>query len=892
MWIPTLEEISLPDSTPDSRAIAPQLGGVYLITGGLGNIGLAAAQVLVELAGDKPVHLYLTSRTADAIAARWQHFQQTGDHSVPSQLQPLQALTQAGGILHLRQVDVASLETMSQLVSEIMTAHQRLDGVIHAAGIVDPTVFVPLVDLTPDQCELHFQPKVTGLNVLTQVLAPVDVGFCFAISSISSWLGGIGYAAYAAANAYMDAVCRAYARTGKPQWLSIDWDAWEFSEQSFQPSPLLNSLKLSGLHLESGKTILRSLVLAQITNQTKMTGGEIIVSQGALQQRWLDWQSAAQTSICPTNTRSALDAATPQFLQDQSANGESSVATKLTHLWLRVLGVKQVNPSDNFFAQGGTSLLSLQLLSQLRQEFPIDLSLQDFFSQPTFGDVLHQILQADVSSRSAHGQADVIPSVPRQQPLPLSFAQQQLWLLEQMESTQNAYQITEVLHLKGSLNVEVLERSMQAIAMRHEILRTRFVTEGDEPVQVIDSVVHQPIIRVESFVPPEGLDLKDALLPIIDAEFSQPFQLEQGLLWSIRLLVLAPTEFVLLIRLHHIIADDWSIGIFMEELSTFYDSFLEGREPALPELPIQYADYSTWQRQTASKAAWQADLEFWTQQLAELPLTLPAPTDYVRQSARTSRGEYYTNPISAEQVRQLQQLSERLSSSQFMILLSVFKGLLHGLSGKTDIVVGTPLVGRDHLQLTSLIGYFINPAVLRTDLAGDISFTTLVERVQRSTLNAYAHQNLPFERLVSELQVERDPTRHPLFQVWFTLLTYTSERSIHPLLTMEPLYLGLRTVPFDLALILEPHREGLVSHWEYSPDLFERSTIIRLGEGFQFLLTQVLEEPDCTLSHLCHRLQEFDQQIRLRQSQALAEQRQTSFNQIRRRAVSSKQSDE
>ncbi len=859
-WVPAWEEM------PAATSEGSTTGGPYLITGGLGHIGLEAAQVLADLSRGNPVHLYLTSRSPLPRREAWE---QTVQNAPPSdrtatRIRQLQALERAGAIVHTSQVDVADFSEMAALIAGIVAQHGRLGGVIHAAGTVHPEAFVPIAELEPAQCDVHFQSKVVGLQVLARVLADIDVEFCCVLSSVSTLLGGVGYSAYAAANAYMDAFCRRQARAHSGKWLSMAWDAWDFEDQWLESSLGVEVPESPALPPEAGRAALRHL----LSHRHAVTGGEVAITWGPLAPRLQAWQAAAQAS-------SAIEPRAPLT----TIRDETQVPA-FAQLWSDVLGVESVDPADNFFSLGGSSLLALQLLSRLRRDLQVDISLRDFLTHSTLGD-----LEQFISERHAMRAAQVadIPRVPRDQPLPLSLAQQRLWLADQIDGARGTYHITEALHLRGPLHAQALERSFREIVIRHESLRTRFESREGQPVQVIDPPPDR-VVEMRSWTPPMDTDLVTALRPIAETAFSTPFDLETESLLRIHLLQLAAEEHVLLLTLHHIIADDWSIGILLTELSELYNGFVKGEPPALAALPIQYADYAAWQQQPAYESALQASLAYWTQRLAGAPTDVPMPVDRPRQGARTFQGGHHVLTISAARIAKIRALAERASVSQFVVLLTAFKCLLYGLSGIDDIVVGTPIAGRKHPQLAPLVGYFINTVVLRTDLSGDPTFQEALARVSETTLDADAHEDLPFERLVTALRVDRDPTRTPLFHVWFTVLTHTAERSLSPEITMQPLHLGPRPARFDLALILEPSSHGMIGYLEYSADRFEPATVSRIENGFQCVLDTVVTEPSPRLSALTERLRQLDQEAQSQQSQILEQQRRASFLSTRRKA--------
>lgn len=432
---------------------------------------------------------------------------------------------------------------------------------------------------------------------------------------------------------------------------------------------------------------------------------------------------------------------------------------------------------------------------------------------------------------------------------PLSFAQQRLWFLDQLAPGNPFYNIPIVVPFSGSL--EILKQSLNEIIQRHEALRTTFRSVDGQPVQwVVPSLkLEMPIIDLRQF--PEG-DRQVETNRLINEEIQRPFDLAEGPLIRAVLLQQNAVRYYFLLTLHHIIADGWSMEIFFRELSTLYQHFTMKQSSPLPELPIQYSDFAVWQREWLQGEVLAKQLSYWKQQLADLPL-LQLPTDRPRPNLQRFQGAYHKIGISPSLTAQLKHLSQEEGATLFMTLLAAFKILLHRYSGQTDIVVGMPIAGRNRMEIENLIGFFVNSLVLRTDLAGNPTFRQLLHRVREVALDAYLHQDLPFEKLVDELRPERDMSRNPLFQVTFQLL----QLQPHPdtvLQVEDPILSSLKirrgTSIFDLAFSLWEGPAGLSGGFEYNTDLFDPDTLDRMASHFQTLLGGITANPDARLSEL------------------------------------------
>ena len=487
---------------------------------------------------------------------------------------------------------------------------------------------------------------------------------------------------------------------------------------------------------------------------------------------------------------------------------------------------------------------------------------------------------------TANGVQPIVP-VARGDDVPLSFAQQRLWFLQQLEPDSSFYNVLAAYNLSGALDISVLRQSFNTILQRHESLRTSFSAVAGRPRQVILPALRIPLRVIDLQGMPAATRDTEARR-LASAEARQPFDLAAAPLLRCTLLRLAAAEYVLLVTIHHIVCDEWSVGVMFRELAALYGASIAGRPAALPELPVQYADFALWQRarlqgsgvrgqksevrsqesgvrsqesdvgegQTQNSklktqnSPLEADLAYWKRQLAGLPSALDLPSDRPRPSVQSFRGATHVLALAAPLVADLQALSQREGVTLFMVLLAAFQTLLARYSRQDDICVGVPLAGRTHVDAEGLIGFFVNTVVFRTDLSGDPSFQELLGRVREVALGAYAHQDLPFERLVDELQPERDTSRNPLFQVAFVFDKTMAPPLALPNARLRPLTVERGTAKFDLTLSLQEDGRELSALLEYSTDLFDAATIERMGRHFQRLLEGISARPDRRLADL------------------------------------------
>ncbi|MBD1872290.1 amino acid adenylation domain-containing protein [Nodosilinea sp. FACHB-131] len=454
-------------------------------------------------------------------------------------------------------------------------------------------------------------------------------------------------------------------------------------------------------------------------------------------------------------------------------------------------------------------------------------------------------------------------------PSPLSFAQQRLWFLYQLAPHNPFYNVPAAIRLTGTLNRSALERSLQEIVRRHAALRTRFTTVDGQPAQVVEpnANVELAVVNLQSVAISERDRIQQQLAT---AEAQRPFNLSTDSLLRVTLLDFDAAESVLLLTMHHIVADGWSLGILIKELGYFYAAFVEERSPALPPLPIQYADFARWQHNWLQGEVLEKQLSYWRQQLQDFPV-LKLPSDRPRPAVQTYQGATYPIHISPTLSQALETFSQQSGASLFMTLLAAFQTLLYRYTGQEDITIGSPIANRHRSEVEGLIGFFVNSLVMRSDLSGNPTFRELLEQVRQVALEAYEHQDLPFEKLVEELDPDRDLSRNPLFQVAFALQNAPMQPLELPALTLEPAPLESASTRFDLEVHLWEPAHGLKSFWRsqdglggfisYSTDLFDRDRIARLVGHLQTLLEGIIANPDTRLSDLPLLTSEERQQI-------------------------------
>jgi amino acid adenylation domain-containing protein len=517
----------------------------------------------------------------------------------------------------------------------------------------------------------------------------------------------------------------------------------------------------------------------------------------------------------------------------------------LADIWGEVLKMDQVGVADDFFELGGHSLLATQVISRAREALGVNVELRQLFESPTIAE-----LAADIESNIKGEQARMpqFERVSREQALPLSFGQRRLWFLNKLEPESPFYNMSYGVRLTGELDLPALELTVSEIIRRHETLRTCFIELDGEPQQFILPATHVRL-EVQDLTALSEAEWQAEVQRIAGQTARQPFDLTAGPL-RINLLRGGDNQHVLLVTIHHIASDGWSLDILTREVASLYDAYSQGQQSPLPELAIQYADFAVWQQKWLQGEALDNQLAYWKRQLADVPAVLDLPTDRLRPAVQSSHGAYEGFDLPSKLSEDLRRLSRREGVTLFMSLLAAWQILLSRHAGQEDVVVGSPIANRDHKETEGLIGFFVNTLVLRTDLAGDPTFGEVLKRVRQTTLGAYAHQDLPFEKLVEELHPERTLSHSPLFQVMFTLQNAPPEVLQLSGLTLSGVTGATAPVRFDLMLTMQERRDAIIGGLGYNLDLFDKSTIRRMISHFRQLLEVVVANSDQQLSTL------------------------------------------
>jgi hypothetical protein len=567
--------------------------------------------------------------------------------------------------------------------------------------------------------------------------------------------------------------------------------------------------------------------------------------------------------------------------QEGASAPRTPVEEILGGIWSELLGVEHISVEDNFFELGGHSLLATRLVSRVREALKVEVPLRGLFESPTLS--AFAALVEGLRRAPTHLPPPVVPAG-REGALPLSYAQRRLWFLHQLDPASAVYHIPAALRLAGPLDAPALGGALREVVRRHESLRTTFREEGGEPVQVVSPRANLDLPFTDLTALAEG-ERQEEAERLAGEEARRPFDLGAGPLLRAGLLRLGEEEHVLLVTMHHIVSDGWSLGVLVREAASLYGELTGGGAAGLAELRVQYADYAVWQRRWLEGGEMERQLDYWRGQLAGAPGSLALSLGGAGGGPDGGGGGREVVEVSAELSAGVRRLSRAEGATPFMTLLAAFQILLSFYSGQDDVVTGTDVANRNRAEVEPLIGFFVNQLVLRTRVRDEDSFGDLLKQVREAALGAYAHQDVPFEKVVEAVRPERSLNRTPLFQVKLVLQNAPDEELRLPGLTISPLKSGDAPLDFDLLLVLFDQPEGLRGWLHFRRDLFERDAVARLRERHTMLLGRIVARPGSQVRELKEALAEADREYETGREEELRRARLQKFKSVRRRGI-------
>ncbi|MCW8928675.1 MAG: amino acid adenylation domain-containing protein, partial [Gammaproteobacteria bacterium] len=876
-------------SRPTEKNIPLKKGGVYLVSGGLGHVGLLISQMLLER---YEARLIIIGRTDLGDIQDTEH----SDENIGNRYNAVQFLQQFPGDFRYYSVGVCDHEHLELIVQEVEKEWGReLDGILHLAGCEQQKL---LKDETRESLGQILRPKVMGSWVLHQLLAKrasskgassaiVDKKLFIHFSSVSSHFGGEKSGAESAANAFQNSFSQYQNKHTAVNSLCFAWSRWHESVMGkSQRAPLTPD---SGYHeMSQHQSILSFLVALQhqqkflliglngtkrrvryqldmpVNNTQEISTYFVSQSEGRDNNasayavlKTLNVPDCFQTgSQChpfqlkemPVNDKGDIDHNQLTGMHAYDATNteifvlaSSETEQQLAWLWQDILAISQPSIHDNFFKLGGNSLQATVFTSRIRDIFHYDLSVQTIFKSPTIAEI------AEILDNQELEKELPIPIIPRDtQILPrLSIGQERLWFLYQLAPDNPQYNIPVTVHIHGKLDIITLIKSFNQLIQRHEPLRTRFTYRKNQAVQQISKSMELSLSITDISGTPE--QQKKRLREITQKETLKPFDITRLPLIRVKLYRFSDNHYVLFIVMHHIVADGWSMGVFFHDLTQLYKASQSGMSMPLLPLDVQYSDYAVWQRDWLSGDRLKRQLAYWTRQLDNLPVLNLIP-DRPRTINTSNIGARHTCYIAPNLNSSLIQLGQEQEASLFMTLLAAFTVLCGRYTGQDDIAIGTGIANRNRREIEPLIGFFTNTLVMRGDLSGNPDFITVLQRIKDTALDAYEYQDLPFGDLVDALQPQREIGQNPLAQVVFVMQNSPTPVTDIPGIEFSPFEVESGLVKMDIEVNVYEIDGGLRIETEFNQELFDLNTIERMFEHYQLILSAITKEPHQTIS--------------------------------------------
>ncbi|PEU19242.1 MULTISPECIES: non-ribosomal peptide synthetase [unclassified Bacillus (in: firmicutes)] len=845
-------------------------GGLYIITGGLGGIGKTISKYLL-----KTYHAKLLLVGRSSLEDR------------KAELQELKELSSQGGFVHYEQMNLSNEQEVKEVISEFESKHQAsLNGIIHLAGVLQRNL---LEDTSIEEMESIFEAKVYGTYVLGRIAQSYPNLLFVNSSSAGTLSADIMLGAYTAANQFVESYTY-YLRSKGVNSYCFAWGMWAGLGMNEGQSMMREVLIQRGYYPIDQQRGLYSLLLGLMYTDPLIYIGldgskeEIQSLTEEPVEKHLTFYVFYKTSEVENHSVKGIqqfgteifnsfftgEKHTAKFIRKEEwpllENGEvdresfyqevdrmtyaheyvgasTEIEHSLTESWMKLLNNSLVGIRDNFFMLGGDSLKATQLLSIIRNQYGIEITLQHLFADPTISG-LSRYIEDNQKCKENH----FIIKREYGTEVPMSFAQQRQWVQFEMDSNNAYYNNIVTFRLRGHLNDEALEQSFRKIIDRHEVLRTRFDVIEDDPMQIINGAHSFSLSKID-VTHLNGDSKEEEVTRIRKGEGNKPFNLRKDLLIRASLIQMEEDEHLLIVTFHHIIFDGWSVGVFAHELAEFYNNFKEEKRNELPDLPIQYSDYALWQKEWLQGETLSSQLAYWKQKLTgSSPLEVSG--DYSRPPVQRYIGRTVNKMLSDEMTSKLRDISEKAGTTLFMTLFAAYSALLQRYSGQNDFVIGSVIANRNRSEVEGLIGFFANTLPLRVNITPDKTFKELLEQVKLTTLEAYNYQDTPFEMILDHMGVERDLSRHPLFQVLFVL--QNAPMNVAP---MDGLDVTMKiesndTAKFDLTMQVFEEGKQLRIALEYNTDLFDKTKINRLLENFCTLLENVMHQPQVPLSRL------------------------------------------
>ena len=698
-----------------------------MLIGGLGGIGLILAQ---HLATTRQAKLILTGRSGFPPPQQWDQWLRAHppDDNITRKIQKLKKMEENGAQVMALQADASQYQPMKDVLKQAEEKFGPVNGIIHCAACAGQYMYRTVKEVNDRDCREQFKPKIQGLLVLERLLEKRELDFCLLMSSTSAILGGLGFAAYSAANNFMDAFVHLYNRFHSTRWISVNWDGWQTgtvkakSDSAKSPGALGASITGLSMTAREGAEAFERILAWPAAQQ-------VIHSAGDLQVRidqWIKLESVSRQPHQPGEKH--LQRKNRPKLSTTYAAPTNGVEETLVGIWGELLGYNQVGIRDNFFELGGDSLKAVIAISRIQKALDTKIPLKNFFDQP--------FIKAHASYIGRGGKSTYSPVKPieKKEYYPLSSAQKRMFILNQMETGSTTYNIQSLMKVEGELDRERFKRSFSALVSRHESFRTFFQVVDGEPVQRIREEIEFELEYDELAYEAKNQRSKEGTTGNIIKNFLRPFNLSTAPLLRVKLARTAEKTHLLMVDMHHIISDGISIGVLVQEFLTLY------QEKHLFPLKVQYKDFSEWQNHEKKQQAYQEQEEYWLKQYQKGYSLLNLPLDFEPPTVRNYEGSQVRFEIEKAEADQLKVLAAGEGTTLFMVLLSVYTILLSKLGGQEEIIVGTGVAGRRNPDLEHVIGMFVNMLPLQNYPTPGKTFTQFLGEVKRKTLEAFDNQ--------------------------------------------------------------------------------------------------------------------------------------------------------
>ncbi|ETT73269.1 linear gramicidin synthetase subunit D [Paenibacillus sp. FSL R7-277] len=855
-----LRNVPLRKAEPKTRI---KQGGNYVVTGGLGGIGTKICSQLIE---NYQANLLILGRsdlgTLEDNDSRVQHYNQ---------------LVALGTSISYRQADVCDLDSIVQAVEDYEQSKGiQIDGIIHLAGNssyqrhFDNRDSYLITAIEQQTFAEEFNAKVYGVLNLFELLKSRKEAMLITFSSVTSLLGSATFSAYAAGNSFLEMFCKYAAGQLGYAVKCISWTMWDKIGMTAGSLQSINSLSESiGQHViseQDGLLFFEALlnlgddmVYVGIDENNVHISHRIDEKVYAKEYLAVYRQEDTEALLQLENAKVLDDYGAVSTLKMLTVNRDGEVIEEeqaepyveastdaeriISNIWSEVLAAGKIGMNDNFFELGGHSLKATQVVSRIKKEYGIEFAINDLFYHPTVGALAKLVEERvrPVTDSKGEGPLSKLSDEEKKQGIPASYAQQRLWFLKQYDEESAFYNILETIRLKGELNVSCLQQAVTEIVKRHEGLRTTFDNIEGQIMQVLHDV-DTIEIPLQNLMHVEEEAREQVITELADEEVHQEFDFRNGPLIRCKLLKFAADEHVIFLTMHHIISDGWSMGVFVHEFVELYDALVNQKPAELPKIEWQYADYTQWQRDWFTGKVKEDQFVYWKNKLKDVA-TLDIPSDYDRPKVQTFNGKKDFFVYNKSMMDRVNELAETTGATPFMIYLAAVDVLFARYTGQDDIAIGTPIANRTRMETENTIGFFVNTLVLRNDLSGDISFLELIERVKTSALESYDAQDMPFEMLVDELELERDLSRNPLFQVMFSLQNEALPDFKLPNLAITRVETDNKSAMFDFWISMRELEDGVHTLCEYNTDIYKTGTIRKMMRHLENIINSLCADP-------------------------------------------------